>query len=135
MNNDKKKTLLKFWFHYYGKAIYTIAEFDSFAQLLDSNLTDVENIAVLAYLHKDSPTLVLSAMRQECTTKLINSVNQTFNTLNSEELACFDEFKKEFWSIVIRDYNHPTPSIPLDPLEFDKQIIEIMNSNDKQKNK
>ena len=89
------KGLLMHWWHYYGKLLYSLAEFEEFEDIIDEyGVEKVLEVAVASYICNDgSPTIMLASIRQ-------NTVKELFESL--PDISTWDEKDKEKYK-AIRD--------------------------------
>lgn len=129
MNDKQKKTLLTFWFHYYGKLIYTLEEYETFLDLLETNLSDMENIAVMTCICNQSPSIIVLSIRQNKRKELLSCVSM--EDINKSGLSQhFEKSRNEFWTIIQHDYQNPQSDVPIEPEQMMSQVMDILDSNE-----
>ncbi len=92
-----KKELLIHWWHYYGKAIYTLAELEQFEKIIDDYGTDkVLDAAVASYICGDgSPTIILMSIRKGAVKKLFESLPD-ISKMSDEKQKLYQKVREEF---------------------------------------
>lgn len=97
---ETKKNLIIHWWHYYGKAIYTLAELEKFIALLESDFDKVLEIAIANFMCGQGPTPLLMAIRKNIVPQMIQSL-PNINDLSEKEKEIYYEIKTGFINEVI----------------------------------
>ncbi len=127
----EKKNLLMHWFHYYGKMVYTLGEMERYGELLESNLCDVENTAVVSYLNNEGPTVLLLSIRSKKEAELFESVEACLKPFSDKQLEKFGEVKEQFYTEVYKTFMNPEPNVPMSPEEMVTQVVNIKSAKEK----
>ena len=90
------KNLLTFWWQYYGKVIYTLAELQEFLKIIDQyGAEKVFDAVVASYLTGDgSPTTILLAIRKGLVKQLFDSLPDA-STMNEDVKAVHQEVRAD----------------------------------------
>lgn len=104
------KGLLIHWWHYYGKCVYTLEEFNEFIALIDEKGADtIFDIAATAYLCGDgSPTILLLSIRENKVEDLFKALEDLkAETKPSCERESFQKARQKFYEIISSTFNQP----------------------------
>ena len=118
------KDLLSHWFNYYGKKVYTLAEYDQFMKMVDAEPTHCFEVAALLCHKGLGSTLVLEAIRGD--NALLETLINEYNTF-SHVTKIF--LQRDFVEEVVNTYNNPEPSIPKDAHELRQEIKDLTGKN------
>ena len=101
-----EKGLLLHWWHYYGKAIYTLEELEKFEEIIDEyGIDKVLDLAVASYICYDgSPTVILQGIRNNVVERLFDTLPK-FENMDEKQKEDYNEIKKEFVEIISKTYN------------------------------
>lgn len=124
---EEKSELLHHWWHYYGKILYTLDEFEVFNELVKKDSNKVWVLAVGCYAMGVSSQPLLKAMRNDSVNEFLGSLPE-LETIDDCE---YFDTEKEFMNILLQSYNNPQPSIPMDSEVVAQQISDIIKNKRK----
>lgn len=98
---ETKKNLMLHWWHYYGKAIYSLKELEDFCELLDTNFEQVLNFAIFCYSQNQGPTILLQLIMQNKVEETFQKVEDILKTMDQELKNTHEELKKAFITEIV----------------------------------
>lgn len=128
---DEQTALLLHWWYYYGKIIFTLEEIENFKKMIEKDSRQILALATLGYYHGITNQPIIAAMRQNKMDELLATI-PNFNDEKTKE--SFLTIEKDLIKELVKTYNNPEPSIPLDQTTLTNQILNILEkSNNKDK--
>lgn len=122
--NDQKKTLVKHWWHYYGKMVITFAELQRFHELVEKDVDTIFRFAVDSFIIGQSSQQLIVAMRFNEENQLLEKVT-IIDELNDKEKEEYELATKAFVEMLIDSYNNPEPDVSMDNETLKQQISYI----------
>ena len=89
------------WWHYYGKAVYTLAELEEFEKIIDEYGVDkVLDLAVASYICGDgSPTIILMSIRRGIVKELFETLPDA-SGLGEDAQKLYKKIREDFIQII-----------------------------------
>ncbi len=121
---EEKKALLRHWWHYYGKEIYTFAEKEKIDSLIDENYDLIKDAAVFSFMFSTgNNTQLLHAIRHGEAVAYLNGVLETLADVGLKQKR--EETEEKLIDELVHTYNNPEPDVPLSVEEFMEQIKNL----------
>ncbi len=127
IDENKKKSLMIHWFHYYGKSIYTFGELEQFTDLLDTDMDSVVTYAMMLYLENKGPSSLLEQLRANRLDSILEVSRDHNNSSNEQVQHDINMYRNIFFETINETFEKPLPSVPMDPKVMSKQIQDIIN--------
>lgn len=119
---EEKIILMRHWWHYYGKMVFTLAEYEQFNELLESKCDLIYAIAVLGYTNNISSQTLINAMRNDELPQFFNVISNVIESDDENVKTIFGVASASFISEIVTTYNNPQPSVPMSSEELVSQI-------------
>lgn len=127
--SEERENLLLHWWHYYGKMIISLAEFEKFRDLVKKDSVLMKDVAVISYVMGYSSQALIMAMRN-------NDLDNYFSGI--KKIVGSDEYKKikaevesSFFDEVVSTFNEPEADIPMSQEEVVSQMLDIVERCEK----
>ena len=122
-SKEEKETLLKHWWHYYGKLMITLEEQERFSQLVERYTEQIMDVALFSFFLDQSSQSLISAMRQNRVQEFLEVVDVSMEDVRSEEDFCLAQ--RQFISMLVESYNHSEPDVPMGEDQINEQLKEM----------
>ena len=119
---EEKIILMRHWWNYYGKMVFTLAEYEQFNELLESKCDLIYAIAVLGYTNNISSQTLINAMRNDELPQFFNVISNVIESDDENVKTIFGVASASFISEIVTTYNNPQPSVPMSSEELVSQI-------------
>lgn len=120
---DEKEALLMHWWHYYGKMMYSLEEFETFHNYVLKDSEIIKDAAVLAYYAGESSQAMLRAMRKGQMDEYLTKVRK--DRAESDYRFVYENAEEEFIEEIVNTYNEPENDIPMSEEEVASQLSEL----------
>ena len=126
IDENVKKKLLYYWFHYYGGEIYTLRDLENYEELLEKEYDNIFKSIVATYITKDTiqSSYLLNCMR-------LNKIQELFEHLpkieemTSGEQEIYNTIELMVLNEIVNSYINKEPDIALSEEEIIKQINKL----------
>lgn len=121
----EQSELLQHWWYYYGKMMITLAEWEQFNHLVEKDSSKVLAIAVASYIHGIGSQPLVMAMRENKVDELLASLPEIEEMEDEEFKRLYTQSENCLISMLVRTYNNPEPSLPMEPEVMVEQVTGI----------
>ena len=127
---EEKCELLTHTFYYYGKLMFSLADFEDYQKLCEKRADDVFKTIVLGFvMNAGGPTLILNAIHAGKAEELLSSYKDVVKTYHIEKE--FEDYCEGVLVDIVKTFKNPEPAIPLSEEQIIDSIEGITGSSRK----
>lgn len=120
---EEKNKLLQHWWHYYGKMMYTLQEWEEFNKLVEKDADRMFIFAIGSYIMGTSSQPLICAMRQRNVDEVIASLPEK-KELEDNEM--YFKIENSLISQLVKSYNDPQPVVPMKNEDIKEQMEDLL---------